>query len=132
MATKKTTTRTPKVEQDIDSMKQWQIEHGKEDARNFVDIRRELTTTVKKADLEIVKQLLLNEKGELKLATKEDVAEVLEVFKNINNAASLMRKSGSLIWKVLFGLVTLVAMWNVLKGGLQDAFTFMRTMIIGL
>lgn len=108
------------------------MEHGRDDHRQFTDMRREAMLTAKKTDVEALKHLMLDEHGDLALATKKDVAAVLEAFNNITLAAKIIRGGGTWTWRALFGAAAIIAVIGVIKGGWLAALHYVYSLASGL
>ena len=136
MAAKKTTKRKPrttlaKLEQELGEIRQFGIDHAAGDDKVHADTNRRMMTLVTKDDLSVVAVEMASKKDLTLLATKEDVAAMLEMFKNLTMAAKIIKGGGSWSWRILFGAAAVIAVIGVIKGGWLAAVHYVYSLASG-
>lgn len=69
--------------------------------------------------IEELKKLFLDEKGDPKFATKQDVAPVLSLYNNIVLSAKITSTGGKWFYRIVLTLAALFIAWGVLLGGFK-------------
>lgn len=134
MAVKKKRSKTnlTKIVEEMGAMRQKQIDDQRENDRRLAGMRNDILGLPAKQDVTDLRNLIVDDNGELKLATKEDVGEVLNVFKNLKTAAGIIGGTGHWTWKILMGIAMLVAVLTFISSHAREAGTYLINKAIGL
>lgn len=122
---KKTRPTLSSIEEQLGGIQQWQRDHEAEDRRVADHFRRQLLLMPSKDDLSVVTVDMATKSDLTLLATKKDIAGVLEIFGNLSSASRIIRGGAHWTWRVLLFLTMLVAIFSVLTGGARAAVVWM-------
>lgn len=135
MATTKRKRRNPSVLAraitEIGMLRQKQADDQNENERRMSSMHSTILGLPAKQDVTDLRNLIVDDHGNLKLATKEDVDQILTVFKNIKSAASIIGGTSSWFWRLLVGFAMLIAVLTFIFGGFKAAGAYLLTHALG-
>lgn len=112
-------------------MEEQRREDQKEGERRLSEMHRTILGLAVKKDVTDLKNLIVDDRGALKLATKEDVDQILLVFKNIKTAATILSGTGSWAWRFLVGFAMFIAMILFISGHVKIAIGYLIDHALG-
>lgn len=110
-------------------LRKWQARHGREDSKHFGGLAATLASQPTKADIQEIKNLLVDEKGAVKFATKEDVAGILGFWNNVKLGAKIISGGSKWGYSALLVLITLAGAWALFSGGFKAVLIYLLSLI---
>lgn len=114
-----------RVMEEIAAIEERQKTKEREADRRLSAMQTSILGLPAKQDVTDLRNLIVDSTGNLKLATKEDVDQVLTVFKNLKTAASIVSGSSHWAWRALVGLAMFIALISFITGGFKIAAAFL-------
>lgn len=84
-----------------------------------------------KDDLKALRNLLLDENGQTKLVTKEDIGELMEAFKNFTAAFHLISGATKWLYRSAVAVALFIAAWSVITGDFRQAGEIIKQNLFG-
>lgn len=115
----------------VGALEQRQEDDRKETNRRLSTMHTTILRLPAKQDVTDLRDLIVDSRGDLKLATKADVEQIVQLFNSLKSAASIIGGTGKWSWRVLLGFAMFIAVVTVITGGAKAGLAYMISLALG-